>query len=585
MNTCVTSSRGKSLRALAIGTVVLVLGGARPAAAAERAAQAHGGQHRRTNDPDAQLRRFALIVSSNDGGATRGRLRFAESDARSVADVLRQLGGLRDPDLILLTGARRNSLQSSFDRMKALVAGAPRGGGRREILVYYSGHSDETGLMLGNDRVSYGELRRLIDTVDADVRIAILDSCASGALIRLRGGTRRPGFLANVSTDTRGYAFLTASSADEAAQESDRIGAAFFTHYLLSGLRGGADVNRDGLITLSESYQFAYHETLQRTEQTAAGAQHPTYDFQLAGKGDLVVLTDIRSTGATLVLGDQLSGRVYIRDSSGRLLVELRKYPPHPIELGVGPGEYRVLLESNGRAQEAVVSLGDGQSRRLDGGHFTPIDLQSAVARGDIAAPGARADSPASQPLASVRPPASLTRTLIGEDSLVGRTTSVGGYAGLSPRYTRLGGQDAFMMNLEAAVLLNRRFAIGLMAGGGFSGRIDPQGNRLTLGYAALMARQHFFCDSSAFCLSVGASAGAGGVEVDQRDDGPMAPDQSRGDALFLFEPQVGGHLNLTRFMRLGVDVGYRLVAGADNYPTADLRGFTAGFHIQLGWF
>jgi hypothetical protein len=438
-------------------------------------------------------------------------------------------------------------------------------------------------LLLGNDRVSYRELRGLIDTVDVDVRIVILDSCASGALIRLRGGTRRPGFLTNVSTEARGYAFLTGSSADEAAQESDRIGAAFFTHYLLSGLRGGADVNRDGLITLTESYQFAYNETLQRTEQTAAGAQHPTYDFQLAGKGDLVVLTDIRSTGASLVLGDQLSGRVYIRDGAGRLLVELRKHPPHPIQLGVGPGEYRVLLESNGRAQEARVAVKDGESRRLDGAQFTAIDLQVAVARGDIAAPGAKPDSPAAQPLATVPPPSSLARTLIGEESLIGRTTSVGGYAGLFPRYTRLGGADAFLMNLEAAVLLNRRFSIGMTAGGGMSGRIDPQGNILNMGYAALVARQYFLCDSSAFCLSVGASAGAGGVEIDQRDSEP--PNDSRGDALFLFEPQASGHLNLTRFMRLGVDLGYRLVAGADNFPTRQLRGPTAGFHILLGWF
>jgi hypothetical protein len=574
MQNCVTSPRGKSLSALSTGAVALLLCVAGRAMAAEPPAT--------IKHPDARLRRFALIASSNDGGTSRVRLRFADSDARSVADVLRQLGGLQEPDLILLTGARRSSLQSSFARMRAMVASAPRGGARRDILVYFSGHSDETGLMLGNERVSYNELRNMLDTLDADVRIAILDSCASEELIRLRGGSRRPGFLSNVSTEARGYAFLTASSADEAAQESDRIGAGFFTHYLLSGLRGGADVNRDGLITLAESYQFAYNETLQRTEQTAAGAQHPTYDFQLKGKGELVVLTDIRSTGASLVLGDQLSGRVYIRDRSGRLLVELRKHPPHPIQLGVGPGEYRVLLETNGRAQEAVVALREGESQRLDSAQFAPIDLQVAVARGDIAAPGAAPESPAAQPLATVPPP-SLTRTLIGEESLIGQTTRVGGYAGLSPRYTRLGGADAFVMNLEAAVLLNRKFAIGLMAGGGISGRINPERDSLTLGYAALVVRQHFFCDSSAFCLSVGASAGAGGVEIDQHDD--TAPDRSRGDALFLFEPQVGGHLNLTRFMRLGVDVGYRLVAGAENYPTADLRGPTAGFHIQLGWF
>ena len=53
---------------------------------------------------------------------------------------------------------------------------------------------------------------------DADVRIAILDSCASGAIIRAKGGVHRAPFLSDASTQARGHAFLTASSANEAAQ-------------------------------------------------------------------------------------------------------------------------------------------------------------------------------------------------------------------------------------------------------------------------------------------------------------------------------------------------------------------------------
>ena len=41
--------------------------------------------------------------------------------------------------------------------------------------------------MLGGQRVPYRQLRSWIDGAGADVRIAILDSCASGALLRLQG--------------------------------------------------------------------------------------------------------------------------------------------------------------------------------------------------------------------------------------------------------------------------------------------------------------------------------------------------------------------------------------------------------------
>ena len=38
-------------------------------------------------------------------------------------------------------------------------------------------------------------------------------------------------------------------------------------------------------------YRYAFDETLARTENTQAGPQHPSYDIQLTGAGDLV-LTD-----------------------------------------------------------------------------------------------------------------------------------------------------------------------------------------------------------------------------------------------------------------------------------------------------
>ena len=81
------------------------------------------------------------------------------------------------------------------------------------------------GLLLGEDRYSYRSLRDRLDQVPADVRIAVLDACASGAITRLKGGQPQPPFLVDESSDMRGHAILTSSAATEAAQESDRIRA------------------------------------------------------------------------------------------------------------------------------------------------------------------------------------------------------------------------------------------------------------------------------------------------------------------------------------------------------------------------
>jgi hypothetical protein len=340
----------------------------------------------------ATIRRFALVASSNDGGPNRVHLRYANSDADSVGRVLATLGGVHEADLIYVRDANRARLQQAFAGLRAQIIGEKRPQIRREVFVYYSGHSDEDGLLLGGDRVGYRELRQWIDGVGADVRIAILDSCASGSLIRLKGGVHRAPFLSDVSTQARGHAFLTASSADEAAQESDRVGAAFFTHYLISGLRGAADTNHDQRVTLNEAYQFAYNETLQRTETSRVGAQHPAYDIQLAGTGDLV-MTDLHASSARLVLVRELAGRIYVRDGAGRLVVELRKEPTYPVELGLEAGSYRVVVDRDGSISDGKFELGSNGRVDVAANNLTATQTMVATRRGDEPAAGALADA------------------------------------------------------------------------------------------------------------------------------------------------------------------------------------------------
>jgi hypothetical protein len=60
---------------------------------------------------------------------------------------------------------------------------------------------------------------------------------------------------------------------------------------------------------------------------------------------------------------------------------------------------------------------------------------------------------------------------------------------------------------------------------------------------------------------------------------------EAEGTTIFVFEPQLEGHSHMTRWLRLGADAGYRLVAGSDRIAARRLQGITAGFHAQVGWF
>jgi len=326
-------------------------------------------------------RRFGLIAGANDGGNGRARLRYAGTDATAMSKVLGELGGVDSHDQLLMLDPDRASLQHGFSSIAQRLQAARAEGARVEVFFYYSGHSDEEGLLLGHERFAYGELREALDRLPADVRVAILDSCASGSFTRRKGGIARPAFLVDASSSVRGHAFLTASSADEAAQESDRIQASYFTHHLVSGLRGAADSTGSGKVTLTEAYAYAFRETLAQTERTQGGAQHPAYEMELVGSGDLV-MTDLRATSAGLVLEEALSGRVFVRDAAGNLVVEVRKQPAAPVELGLGPGSYSVTLDDGRALFASEVTLAEGKRTTLARSQLRPVGPEATVRRG-----------------------------------------------------------------------------------------------------------------------------------------------------------------------------------------------------------
>ena len=336
--------------------------------------------------------RYVFAVSANNGGAGRPVLRYAESDARSFANVLSQMGGVSKQNMFMVKEPSVATLQKQLDaldeKIKAARLSKKSVGGiessREEVLVYYSGHADEKGLRLGNELYGWQEFRKRIDALHADVKIAVIDACGSGAITRLKGGVAVPAFMVDQSSDMKGYAFITSSTQDESSQESDKLRGSFFTHSLVSGLRGAGDLSGDGKVTLSEAYQFAFNETLQKTETTMGGAQHPSRDMNLAGTGD-VVMTDLRSTSAGLELDEDVDGRLFIRDEKGELVAELYKKSGRAMNLGFPAGKYSVRLERPAEYGEASITLQDNYRARLSRKQFAAVSTEKTVLRGEIA--------------------------------------------------------------------------------------------------------------------------------------------------------------------------------------------------------
>ena len=312
--------------------------------------------------------RFALIAGNDQGGADTRPLRYATEDARKVHAVLTQVGGVAPVDALLILNQSAQDVWRSLAGLETRIAEARAHGDRALLIFYYSGHAKDGELRLGESRIRLQDLRDRLSSGLADIRIGVIDSCRSGMVNRTKGARRAPSFEIEAagSQETRGLVLLTSASGDEDAQESDEIGGSYFSHYLVSGLRGDADRSRDRRVTLSEAYAYAYARTVADTAESAAGAQHPTFSYDLKGNADLV-LTDIASRREGIyVPGDAPAGIYYIIDGSGFIAAEVQKGVEGDRQIALPPGHYRVRRRLADRLRIGELQIPSGQVVTVD---------------------------------------------------------------------------------------------------------------------------------------------------------------------------------------------------------------------------
>ncbi len=339
----------------------------------------------------ARTHRYALVVGQNEGGPGTDMLYFAEADAAKVARVLVELGGFPAANVAVVQGVGRAGLLRELDRMADRVAGAPLEPGDDVLLLFfYSGHGNPDGLELDRTVLGFEELDAWLESAGADVRLVLVDSCHSGALTRAKGATKgatkAPSFLLELGDGgaAQGKVVLSSSAADELSQESDEIGGSYFTHFLVSGLRGAADEDADGRVSLHELYAYLYQETTYRTAGTRTGVQHPTYDYDLTGTGDLV-LTDTQPRGGALVLGDGQPGRYLVFDEARRAFVaEVHVAEGQTRRLALDAGTYRVQLRGAVSLFETVVEVPVGGEAAPDVDGMAEVSYSDDVTKGAV---------------------------------------------------------------------------------------------------------------------------------------------------------------------------------------------------------
>lgn len=332
--------------------------------------------------------RFALVIGSNatlDDSADP--LRFADDDAASMTELLTEVG--YDVALVTTLDAETQALHP--DLVRTASDPSPEGldtawaglrermeaaNGEVELLIYYSGHGDVGPDGQGYLTLSGGKLTRnklfaeILETSPADHNHVLIDACRSEQFVLTRGKKWKNDRKAEDGrADVGRYlgknhlgghpdtGVIVAHSADQQTHEWERYRGGIFTHQLLSGLRGGADLNGDGAVEYSELGAFV--------AAANSGVKDPRARLEVTVRPPAedqrqpVLRHDSIASQRVLYFPQGEDQRLYtIEDTRGVRLADLRRAGDQPGYLRLPDGDVfisRRTADGSGDAQEATI--------------------------------------------------------------------------------------------------------------------------------------------------------------------------------------------------------------------------------------
>jgi len=234
---------------------------------------------------------------------------YAVADAEAMYQMLIGAMGFKPEHVVLLTdrGARKPTLHNIRWALGTFLVQAAK---RDDlVLIYFAGYGgletntrglERDGLSryliprdadpedLYSTALPMDGLQDIFGRLEAERVIAFLDASYSGAAggrtfasKKTRSGSVDDLFLERLAR-SRGRAIIASSRPSEASIAGADLRHGFFTYYLLEGLKGAADLNRDGIVSLQELYEYVEQQVV-RKSLAVGGNQHPVMKGELEG--------------------------------------------------------------------------------------------------------------------------------------------------------------------------------------------------------------------------------------------------------------------------------------------------------------
>ena len=252
---------------------------------------------------------WAVVIGINDYPQLP-KLKYAVNDAKAFQRLLVEKNLVPTENITLLLNE-----QATLRKLRSALGTGLKGaaGSDDMVIIFYAGHGaterdamsmDGDGLEkyilaydsdpsdLFSTALPMRDLALIFNRIRSERLIFIADACYSGAsggrtvsLTGLRANIADT-FLDRISAG-RGKVIITASAANEVSVERDELQHGVFTYYLLEGLKGAADTDGDGLVTVDEVYRYVSDRVPKATHQE----QHPVKKGTVEGS---LVLSIIR---------------------------------------------------------------------------------------------------------------------------------------------------------------------------------------------------------------------------------------------------------------------------------------------------
>lgn len=190
-------------------------------------------------------------------------LRFTEADAASFNKVM--LTHTDEVYTLLGAKATHSNVCSVISEVFAKATS------QDAVVLFFSGHGYPGGfccydMSSAGGGLTYTEIAALFRQCKAKRKMVFADACFSGGLRKEKKDSE-----AAASVRRGDVMFFLSSRTNETSQEMRGGPNGQFTRFLVRGLSGGADTNRDRIITAKELYSFVHEGVASAT----AGKQHP----------------------------------------------------------------------------------------------------------------------------------------------------------------------------------------------------------------------------------------------------------------------------------------------------------------------